>query len=273
MHREISCIQFIKKEIGVTKKGQSWWRPNYAETIQGDCLRISDITTTPLVPRSVAAHSGESYFAQTGGYAEYEPVEITITGTVKDAPAADRLQAILTRLGGTRRYYIRLASDVVDFPYPEAHDTFDAYWGHIKSAQITGVRPAELEATIVLEVDAYLRRLQDTTIHSGTGTGLTHWDLLINDELALDCTWLKLLPYRLGLPFGVPMVKWGAAGAYIENDVSQIYVPNKNEVPTYLIPHLDTRHRTLNFVSQSIDEDIRIFLEFGRLAYANPTFI
>ena len=276
MYKKIKWIQFIEKRTGINKKGQSWWLPADAELIGEDSLRITDITATPLVPKSVAAHSGESYFTQTGRFAEYEPVEITITGTVKDAHAADSLQAKLKRLGGASNYYIRIADDLAGIPGTTVGDpaeTFDAYWGHIKSAQITGVRPAELEATIVLEADAYLRRLQDTTIHPGTGTGLTHWDLLINDELALGCTWLRLLPYRLGLPFGVPMVKWGRGGAYIENDVSQIYVPGKDEVPTYLIPYLDPKHKKLNFASQSVDEDIRIFLEFGRLTYANPAFI
>ena len=273
MYKEIKWIQFIKKRTGINKKRQSWWRPDYAEEIGEDCLRITDITTTPLVPKSVAAHSGESYFALTGRYAEYEPVEITITGTVKDAQAADSLQAKLKQLGGASNYYIRLANDIAAIPGNEPTDTFDAYWGHIKSAQITGVRPTELEATIVLEVDAYLRRVQDTTIRPDAGTGTVGWELLIDEELDLGCTWLRLLPYRLGLPFGVPMVKWGAKGVYIENDVTKIYVPGKDEVPTYLIPHLDKSLKRLNFASQAIDEDIRIFLEFGRLAYANPAFI
>ena len=273
MYKEIKWIQFIEKRTGINKKGQPWWKPDYAEEIGEDSLRITDITATPLVPKSVAAHSGESYFAQTGRFAEYEPVEITIAGTIKDAWAADSLQAKLKRLGGASNYYISLANDLVALPNAEPNDTFDAYWGHIKSAQITGVRPTELEATIVLEVDAYLRRVQDTTIHPGAGAGTVGWDLLIDEELALGCTWLRLLPYRLGLPFGVPMVKWGAKGAYIENDVTKIYVPGKDEVPTYLIPHLDRSLKRLNFASQAIDEDIRIFLEFGRLAYANPAFI
>lgn len=276
MYKEIKWIQFIEKKTGINKKGQSWWLPTNAEWIGEDSLRITDITATPLVPKSVAAHSGESYFAQTGRFAEYEPVEITITGTVKDAQAADSLQAKLKRLGGACNYYIRIADDLAGIPgsiVGDPAETFDAYWGHIKSAQITGVRPTELEATIVLEVDAYLRRVQDTTIHPGAGAGTVGWDLLIGEELALGCTWLRLLPYKLGLPFGVPMVKWGAKGAYIENDVAQIYVPGKDEVPTYLIPHLDRSLKRLNFASQAIDEDIRIFLEFGRLAYANPTFI
>lgn len=276
MYRKIEYIQFIEKRTGINKKGQSWWLPADAEVIKAHDLQITDITATPLVPKSVAAHSGESYFAQTGRFAEYEPLEITITGTVKDDVAADNLQSKLRALGGANNYYIRIADNLADIPgsiVGDPAETFDAYWGHIKRAQITGVRPTELEATIVLEVDAYLRRVQDTTIHPGAGTGTVGWDLLIDKELALGCTWLRLLPYKLGLPFGVPMVKWGRAGAYIENDVTQIYVPGKDEVPTYLIPHLDRSLKRLNFASQAIDEDIRIFLEFGRLTYANPAFI
>lgn len=276
MYKEIKWIQFIEKRTGINKKGQSWWLPTDVERIGEDNLRISDITTTPLVPKSVAAPSGESYFAQTGRYADYEPLEITITGTIRNGAAADNLQSKLRALGGANNYYIRIANNLADIPGSTVGDpaeTFDAYWGHIKSVQISGVRPAELEATIVLEVDPYLRRVQDTTIHPGAGAGTVGWDLLIDEELDLECTWLKLLPYRLQLPFGVPMVKWGRAGAYIENDVTQIYVPGKDEVPTYLIPHLDRSLKRLNFVSQANDEDIRIFLEFGRLAYANPAFI
>ena len=275
MHKKINYIQFIEKKTGINKKGQSWWRPTDAEVIKAHDLQITDITTTPLVPKSAAAHSGESYFAQTGRFPEYEPLEITITGTVKDDVAADNLQSKLRALGGANNYYIRIANDIANIPGSpsEPGDTFDAYWGHIKSAQITGVRPTELEATIVLEADAYLRRVQDTTIRPGAGTGTEGWVLIIDEELDIGCTWLRLLPYRLGLPFGVPMVKWGAKGAYIENDVTEIYVPGKNEVPTYLIPHLDRSLNWLNFASQSVDEDIRIFLEFGRLIYANPTFI
>lgn len=276
MHKKINYIQFIEKKTGINKKGQSWWLPTDAEVINAHDLQITDITTTPLVPKSAAAHSGESYFAQTGRFPEYEPLEITITGTVEDDVAADNLQSKLRALGGANNYYIRIANDIANIPgsiVGDPADTFDAYWGHIKSAQIAGVRPTELEATIVLEVDAYLRRVQDTTIRPGAGTGTVGWDLLIDEELDIGCTWLRLLPYRLGLPFGVPMVKWGAKGAYIENDVTKIYVPGKDEVPTYLIPHLDRSLKRLNFASQSVDEDIRIFLEFGRLTYANPTFI
>lgn len=276
MYRKIEYIQFIGKRTGINKKKHSWWLPTDIEVINAHDLRIADITITPLVPKSVAAHSGEPYFAQTGRYVEYEPVEITITGTVKDDVAADNLQSKLRALGGANNYYIRITNNLANIPGSTVGDpaeTFDAYWGHIKSAQISGVRPTELEATIVLEVDAYLRRVQDTTIHPGAGTGTVGWNLLIDEELALGCTWLRLLPYKLGLPFGVPMVKWGAKGAYIENDVTKIYVPGKDEVPTYLIPHLDRSLKRLNFASQAIDEDIRIFLEFGRLAYANPAFI
>lgn len=276
MYKEIEWIQFIEKRTGINKKGQSWWLPTDAGVINAHDLQMTDITTTPLVPKSVAAHSGESYFAQTGRFPEYEPLEITITGTVKDDVAADNLQSKLRALGGANNYYIRIADDLADIPgsiVGDPAETFDAYWGHIKSAQISGVRPTELEATIVLEVDPYLRRVQDTTIHPGAGTGTVGWGLLIGEELALGCTWLRLLPYKLGLPFGVPMVKWGRAGAYIENDVTQIYVPGKDEVPTYLIPHLDKSLKRLNFASQAIDEDIRIFLEFGRLTYASPAFI
>lgn len=276
MYKKIKWIQFIEKKTGINKKGQSWWLPTDAERIGEDSLRITDITITPLVPKSVAAHSGESYFAQTGRFPEYEPLEITITGTIRNGEAADNLQSKLRALGGANNYYIRIADNLADIPGSTVGDpaeTFDAYWGHIKSAQISGVRPTELEATIVLEVDAYLRRVQDTTIHPGAGTGTVGWDLLIDEELALGCTWLRLLPYRLGLPFGVPMVKWGAKGAYIENNVTEIYVPGKDEVPTYLIPHLDKSLKRLNFASQAIDEDIHIFLEFGRLTYANPAFI
>ena len=275
MYKKIQCIHFIRKKTGVFKGGRSWWRPDSAGLIGADVLRIADITTTPLTPKNAAATSGETYFAQTGRYAEYEPVEITITGTVGSAYVADRLQTTLRLLGGANNYYIEIADKPSEILSPSAgtSETFDAYWGHIKSAQIPGVRPAELEATIVLEVDAYLRRLQDTTIHPGTGTGLTYWDLLINEELDLGCSWLRLLPYKLNLPFGVPTVRWGATGAYIDNDVTSLYVPSAEEVPTYLIPHLDSKHKKLNFVSQAVDEDIRIFLEFGRLAYANPAFI
>ena len=130
MYKKIKWIQFIEKRTGINKKGQSWWLPTDVWVINAHDLQITDITTTPLVPKSVAAHSGESYFAQTGRYAEYEPLEITITGTVKDDVAANNLQSKLRALGGANNYYIRIADNLADIPGSTVGDpaeTFDAY--------------------------------------------------------------------------------------------------------------------------------------------------
>ena len=54
MYKEIKWIQFIEKRTGINKKGQSWWLPTEVEWIGEDSLRITDITATPLVLKSVA---------------------------------------------------------------------------------------------------------------------------------------------------------------------------------------------------------------------------
>ena len=275
MAEQIKVIQFIEK-VYELKNGKPRMGLATAGGFNERVFKISDISMSPVTTAVIAAgDTGDTFFAQTGRTPEYEPLEVTITGTpvAKNAErAAAVFQSRARSLSANKKYYIYFGEKQVDILEKEI-PVFDAYWGRIKSIQLTGTRPVDFEATIVLEVSAYMRRVQDTTIHPGSGGGTTSWSLDVSAEILKKFTWLRLMPEQADLTFGAPQVKWGALGAYVDNNVESLHVPEAHEVPTYFIPQIAVEDKHLNFVSKSVDEDIRIYLEFGGVAYANPAFI
>lgn len=276
MAEPIKVIQFIKKTHELGTDGKPRMGLATAGVLNEKVFRVSDISITPITTAAtVAGDTGESFFAQTGRIPEYEPLEITITGTPTSKTATTPVRAFQHRmrtLSTGRKYYIRFGEQEVDTNAKEV-PIFDAYWGRIKSIQLTGTRPVDYEATIVLEVSPYMRRVQDSTIHPNAGSGTTSWSLYVADEVIKKFTWLKLMPEQLDLTFGAPQVRWGMLGAYVDNKVESLHVPEEHEVPTYFIPQIAVEGDNLNFISKSGVGAIRIYLEFGGVAYANPALI
>lgn len=276
MAEPIKVIQFIKKTYELGTDGKPRMGLVTAGVLNERVFRVSDISITPITAAATAAgDTGESFFAQTGRIPEYEPLEITITGTLTSKTAITPTRGFQYRmrtLSTNTKYYIRFGEQEVDTLAMEV-PIFDAYWGRIKSIQLTGTRPVDYEATIVLEVSPYIRRVQDSTIHPNAGGGTTPWSLYVADEVIKKFTWLKLMPEQLDLSFGAPQVRWGKLGAYVDNKVESLHVPEEHETPTYFIPQIAVEGNNLNFISRSGVEAIRIYLEFGGVAYANPALI
>ena len=276
MAEPIKVMQFIEKTYELGTDGGPKMGLATAGVLNEKVFKISDVSITPITAAATAAgDTGESFFAQTGRIPEYEPLEITITGTPVSKSAATPARAFQARmraLSTGKKYYIRFGEQEVDTIVMEV-PIFDAYWGRIKSIQLTGTRPVDYEATIVLEVSPYIRRIQDSTIHPGAGSGPTSWSLYVADEVIKRFTWLRLMPERLDLAFGAPQVRWGELGAYVDNKVESLHVPEEHEVPTYFIPQISVEGNNLNFMSRSGVGGIRIYLEFGGVAYANPALI
>ena len=275
MAEPIKVIQFIEKTYELGTDGRPRMGLATAGVLNEKVFRVSDISITPItVAATAVGDTGESFFAQTGRIPEYEPLEITITGTPtsKKTTPVRAFQHRMRTLSTGRKYYIRFGEQEVDTNAMEV-PIFDAYWGKIKSIQLTGTRTVDYEATIVLEVSPYMRRVQDSTIRPNAGGGTTSWSLYVADEVVKRFTWLKLMPEQLDLAFGAPQVRWGKLGAYVDNKVESLYVPEEHEVPTYFIPHIAVEGNNLNFISKSGVEAIRIYLEFGGVAYANPALI